>query len=327
MPGWAQRNVIVIGGSSGAVKPLLEVVAGLPREFPATILVVQHIGAHTSVLPELLNRRGALPAMFPTSGRLLEPGVIYVAPPDHHLLVSDGAVRLSRDAKENFTRPAIDPLFRSAAIAKGPHVIGVLLSGLLDDGVAGLQAIKACGGLAIVQDPADAEPPEMPQNARDYVAFDALLPAADIAQALIVMAAQRVDAEPSVPAALIEEHRLSIGEADNPIATLDDIGTPSRITCPECSGVLWEIKGAQPPRYRCHTGHAYTIGALDAAQNVRTDQALWAALRALQERERLLRSVAAAHRVREARNDADRADAEADHIAVHAAQLQRLVAD
>jgi len=325
MPAPAQRNLIVIGGSTGAVKPLLELVGSLPRGFPASVLIVQHIGAQASMLPELLNRRGSLPALFPASGRLLEPGVIFVAPPDHHLLVTDGAVRLTKDPKENYARPAIDPLFRSAAIAKGPRVIGVILSGLLDDGVAGLQAIKACGGMAIVQDPQDAESPEMPRNACHYVAVDAVLPAAEIADALTMMVSQPVRAAPKVPARLLDEHAISIGEADDPMSTLDQIGTPSRITCPECNGVLWELRDSQPPRYRCHTGHAYTIGALDQAQNTRTDQTLWSALRALQERERLLRIVAAAHRRRDAFDDAARADAEADHLAVHAQQLQQLV--
>jgi two-component system, chemotaxis family, protein-glutamate methylesterase/glutaminase len=326
MPAPAQRNLIVIGGSTGAVKPLLELAARLPRRFPACILVVQHIGTHTSMLPELLNQRGPLPAMFPTSGRLLEPGVIFVAPPDHHLLVTDGAVRLSREAKENYTRPAIDPLFRSAAIAKGPHVIGLLLSGLLDDGTAGLQAIKACGGLAVVQDPSDAEEPEMPASARHYVAVDAVLPVAEMADALTMMVSQPAGAAPTVPAELRDEHALSTGEVDDPMTTLDHIGRPSRISCPECSGVLWEIRNTQPPRYRCHTGHAYTIAALQHAQAVRTEQSLWGALRALQERERLLRSVAAAHRRRQAHGDAERVEAEANHLSVHAQQLQRLVA-
>ena len=325
MPPPAQRNLVVIGGSAGAVKPLLDLVGNLPPRFPASVLIVQHIGAQASTLPELLNRRGRLPAMFPTSGRLLEPGVIYVAPPDHHLLVTDGAVRLTKDPKENYARPAIDPLFRSAAIAKGPRVIGVILSGMLDDGVAGLQAIKACGGLAIVQDPLDAEVPDMPRNARNYVAVDAVLPASDIADALTIMVSQPVRAAPSVPARLTEEHAISTGEVDDPMSTLDQIGSPSRLTCPECNGVLWELRDAQPPRYRCHTGHAYTIGSLDQAQNTRTDQMLWSALRALQERERLLRIVATAHRRREAFDEADRADAEADHLAVHAQQLQQLV--
>ena len=326
MQATAQRNLIVIGGSTGAIKPLLELAARLSPRFPATLLVVQHIGTHPSVLPDLLNRRGPLPAMFPRSGQLLEPGVIFVAPPDQHLLVIDGAVRLSRDPKENFTRPAIDPLFRSAAVARGPRVIGVILSGLLDDGTAGLQAIKACGGLAVVQDPDDAEEPEMPASARDNVAVDALLPATDLAEALSVLVAQDVIAAPAVPAALLDEHTLTTGEAHEPMETLDRIGKRSRIVCPECSGVLWELKGARPPRFRCHTGHAYTLSALEQAHCARTDQALWSALRALQERENLLRTIAEGHRRRDAHDAAERAMAEADHLALHAQQLQRLVA-
>lgn len=326
MQATAQRNLIVIGGSTGAIKPLLELAARLSPRFPATLLVVQHIGTHPSVLPDLLNRRGPLPAMFPRSGQLLEPGVIFVAPPDQHLLVIDGAVRLSRDPKENFARPAIDPLFRSAAIARGPRVIGVILSGLLDDGTAGLQAIKACGGLAVVQDPDDAEEPEMPASARDNVAVDALLPATDLAEALSVLVAQDVIAAPPVPAALLDEHTLTTGEAHEPMETLDRIGKRSRIVCPECSGVLWELKGARPPRFRCHTGHAYTLSALEQAHCARTDQALWSALRALQERENLLRTIAEGHRRRDAHDDAERAMAEAEHLALHAQQLQRLVA-
>src|SRR5688572_16379528 len=157
--------MVVIGASAGGVPILLELAAQLPPSLDASVLIVQHIGAHRSILPELLNRRGALRAAHARHGQALEPGMLCVAPPDCHMRVVDDSIRLTRDAKENHTRPAIDPLFRSAAVAKGPQVIGVLLSGRLDDGTAGLQAIKACGGVAVVQDPADAQAPEMPASA------------------------------------------------------------------------------------------------------------------------------------------------------------------
>ena len=316
-----RRDIVVIGASAGGIPVLRELAARLPARFPASLLVVQHIGAHKSILPELLAEAGALPAEHPVSGAPLEKGKFYVAPPDQHMLVVDGRIRLHKGAKENHARPAIDPLFRSAAIAKGSRVIGVVLSGRLDDGTAGLQAIKACGGLAVVQSPEDAEQPEMPTSARDNVAVDLLVTQQTLADSLIRLVQLPAPAVAAPPDALAREHRIATTEED-PMEDLDEIGMPAKIVCPDCNGVLWEIRGSRPLRYRCHTGHAYTQRSLEHSQALRADAAVWNALRALQEREYLLREFAGIHRRLGDHEEAERLEAEARHAQTHASQLQ-----
>lgn len=321
-----RRDIIVIGASSGGVRLLLDLAAALPVPVPASILLAQHIGTHPSLLPQLLRQRGGNPAMHARSGLSIEPGHIYVAPPDHHMLVVGNELRLTREAKENHTRPAIDPLFRSAAISMGPRVIGVVLSGRLDDGTAGLQAIKACGGLAVVQEPADAEAPEMPASASAHVAVDHYVTGATLADTLMRLADEPVSMpRVAAPAELVHELQLSLGEGDA-MQQLDAIGRASKITCPDCNGVLWEISNSHPPRYRCHTGHAYTQRTLEHTQGTRTDEALWKALRALNERHALLSTMADACRKRSDGDEARRLEAEAEHMKAHALQLQRIVA-
>lgn len=182
-------HVVVIGASSGGIPALLEIVAALPQNFAAPVLVVQHIGANPSILPELMNTRGPNRAVHARDGDRPQPGTIHVAPPDHHMLLERDRIRLTRGAKENHARPAIDPLFRSAALHWGPRVIGVILSGQLDDGAAGLQAIKECGGRVLVQDPSTAVEPSMPRSALASVAVDDCLPSREIAPALVRMIA------------------------------------------------------------------------------------------------------------------------------------------
>jgi two-component system chemotaxis response regulator CheB len=190
------RDLVVIGASAGAVPVLLELAKRLPADFPAAVLVVLHVGTHRSLLPDLLKGCGALQARHAADGQALQAGTIEVAPPDQHMLVEGDRIRLQHGPKEHHARPAIDPLFRSAALAQGPHVIGVLLSGCLDDGTAGLRAIKQCGGMAVVQDPDDAEQPEMPRSAMAHVDVDCCMPGSELADILM-----RLVARPLVPSA------------------------------------------------------------------------------------------------------------------------------
>jgi two-component system chemotaxis response regulator CheB len=322
-----RRDIVALGASAGGVPVLLGLASALPKDFPASLLVVQHIGAHPSALPELMRAAGPNPAVHPRNGDPLEHGRIYIAPPDQHMLVVGGHIRLSREAKENHARPAIDPLFRSIAINHGPRAIGVVLSGRLDDGTAGLQAIKACGGTVVVQDPADAEEPGMPSSAMDNVSVDHVVRRDTLASTLAGLVRELAPATPEVPRSLACEYHLTLGDRENPMEDLDAIGTPSKIVCPDCNGVLWEITGSQPRRYRCHTGHAYTEGTLEYTQRVRMDEALWNALRAMQERECLLRSMADIHRNLGRGVEVERLEAEAAHLADHAAHLQRMVAN
>jgi two-component system chemotaxis response regulator CheB len=286
-------NLVVIGGSAGAIPALKTILAALPASFPAAILVVTHIGTQRSLLPEILQRVTPLPVRHATDGEPIIAGRVLLAPSDEHLTVVTAGdqryVRLAHGPKENHCRPAIDPLFRSAAAACGAATTGVILSGYLDDGTVGMQAVKARGGMAIVQDPADAEVPDMPASAIDHAAVDMILAAREIAPALVQLAARSVvPVQPAGPDWIDIENRLTGKDSD--MEDLDQIGTPSSLTCPECSGALWEInpnKTTGPVRYRCHTGHAFTARILAAMQGSEVEEAIWGAIRALHEQERL----------------------------------------
>jgi two-component system chemotaxis response regulator CheB len=285
------NHLVVIGASAGGVNALLTIAGQLPPGFAAPVCIAQHIGRDPSLLPELLGYRGANPARHASNGERLVPGTLHVAPPDCHLLVEDGIVRLNRGPKENHARPAIDPLFRSAAFSHGPRVIGILLTGQMDDGTAGLQAIKDCGGTVIVQDPATAEEPEMPRNALMHVAVDHCVPLDRIAPLLVQLVQGDAGiAAPPVPLQVARE--VAINQGDATVQQLEGIASPSTLTCPDCGGNLWEMKDHRPLRYRCHTGHAFSPVSLARAQQDVAEQALWSAVRALREREILLRRLA-----------------------------------
>lgn len=292
-------NIVVIGGSAGSINALKLILGGLPADFPAAVLVVIHIGARDSVLPRILERCSALPVRHPLQGEPIAPGQVLVAPPDLHLTVAmDGErafAKLTRSAKENHARPAIDPLFRSAGAACRDGAIAVLLSGYLDDGTVGLQAIKACGGTVMVQDPDDAEVPDMPASALQHVPVDFVRRVEDIAPTLVELARRPAPLAPggAAPAELqpwiaIENRML---EEDSDMADLDQLGSRVPLTCPECGGALWEMRHGHPARYRCHTGHAFTGKVLESLQRSEVEEALWAAVRALHEQEQLFRQL------------------------------------
>lgn len=299
----SELRYVVVGGSAGALQPMLELAASLPARFPAAVLVVQHIGSYRSLLPELLSSRGPLRATHARGGERIEGGRVYVAPPDCHMLIEERSIALSRGPREHHTRPAIDPLFRSAALAAGPRVIGVVLSGHLDDGTAGLQAIKDHGGVAMVQDPQDAEVPSMPRSALQYVEVDHCVPIAGMAALLVSIVERDTDTPKSLSRDdWAQEQAVSRANGDS-VQRLNAIGEPSTLTCPDCHGALWEIRASKPRRYRCHTGHAFTIRTLEHAQGAAADEALWSAIRALREKQLLLVEMATA--AREAGNDAE----------------------
>ena len=282
--------VVAVGASFGGVTALLDLFGSLPAGFPAIVAVVLHIGSQQSILPELLARRGPLPARHARDGELPIPGTVYVAPPDHHLLLAPNAIHLSRAARENHARPAVDPLLRSVALGWRERAIGVVLTGELDDGTAGLEAVKACGGTAVVQDPSEAAAPSMPASALAHVPIDHCLPLAQIGPLL----ARLVMRDPPLPAGepperLVREQAYFNG---NQMDDLTAIATPSQLTCPECGGSLSELKDTRPLRYRCHTGHAYTALSLENAQAEVASHQLQGSLRSLKEREMLLRRLA-----------------------------------
>jgi two-component system chemotaxis response regulator CheB len=286
-------RIIVIGASAGGVETLRKLVAGLSADLPAAVFVVVHISPHSnSVLPQILNRTGSLTALHPKQGETFQPGHIYVAPPDYHLLLKTGHIHLSRGPKENNSRPAIDVLFRTAAQAYNSQVIGVLLSGLLDDGTAGLWAIKQQGGIAIVQDPEEALYSSMPRNAIENVEVDLILPVSEITTALINLANEPLKTR-ELP------HKSSIAREPDPAeiepATMQsnkNSGTSSAFACPDCGGVLWETNEGNLIRFRCRVGHAFSVESLMAEQSDQLEEALWSALRALEEMANIRRRLA-----------------------------------
>jgi two-component system chemotaxis response regulator CheB len=286
------HDIIVIGASAGGAEALRQVLQDLPADFSATIFVVTHVpsGAR-SVLPRLLGAASRLPIVEAAHGAAIENGRIYVAPSGAHLLIGPDGIRLGHGPRENMARPAVDPLFRSAALSFGPRVIGVVLSGELNDGTAGLAAVKQCGGIVVVQDPCDALAPAMPRNALAQVTVDYCVPAAELG-ALLVRLARLPAGKPSPAPADI---RLEVAIAAGTGSSLDEIkelGKPSPFTCPECNGVLSEMKGAVPLRFRCQVGHAYTAQTLSLTQSEATEEALHVALRIVQERAELVRRLA-----------------------------------
>jgi two-component system chemotaxis response regulator CheB len=282
----ARRDIIVIGASAGGVEPLRSIVEDLRPDLPASIFIVLHLSnARPSMLAEILDRASPLPAAFASEGARIEPGTITVAIPDHHLVLDDGQMHVTHGPAENRHRPSVDVLFRSAARSYGARVIGVVLSGVLDDGTAGLIAIKVRGGLAVIQDPSEAFAADMPRNAMRYIEVDAVLPSREIGRKLNELVMQRVESDQAAPATLemIEENRIAsliASQTDDE----DKPGVPSSIACPDCHGVLWEIQEGDLLRWRCRTGHAYSPETLIAAENGNVDKALWEAIRVLEER-------------------------------------------
>jgi two-component system, chemotaxis family, protein-glutamate methylesterase/glutaminase len=277
-------GVIAIGASAGGVEALQAVVAGLPADLPAVVLVVLHIPRQApSALPGILSRAGKLPAVAAKHGTPAQPGTIYVAPADHHLLIRDGRLELSVGPTENGHRPAIDPLFRSAAVAFGAGAIGVVLSGARDDGAAGLTEIVKRGGQAVVQDPDEALHRSMPASALEHVASAHVLPVTKIGTLLgelVGEGAAPVGRNPVDPDVTAEDEIAALGSM-----TTDEIQSarPSGFSCPSCHGVLFELNGDPAPRYRCRVGHAWSPGSLMAEQSVDVEETLWIALRALEE--------------------------------------------
>ncbi|MFB2921674.1 MULTISPECIES: chemotaxis protein CheB [Aerosakkonema] len=306
------RDIIVIGASAGGVEALINLAADLPLDISAAIFVVVHFPSYSkSVLPQILNRAGPLKAEHAKDGQAIERGHIYVAPPDWHLIVKREHIHLSRGPRENNHRPAIDTLFRSAAIAYGRRVIGVVLTGTLDDGTAGLLAVKQRGGLAIVQDPNHALFGEMPRSAIENVEIDCILPLSEIAGVLVKLArelvveeADRVSNSMEVESALAQMDMKTLQSDGRP-------GTPSAFACPECGGVLWELKDGKYVRFRCRTGHAFSPKSLLASQSEALEEALWSALRALEEKSALIRRMAERAKERNQKLSAQRFEAQA----------------
>lgn len=284
-----KRDIIVIGSSAGGIDALRQLVQMLPAKFDGSIFIVQHFpSAYNSILDIVLSRSGPLEAVFAKDGELFEKGRIYLAPPDHHLLVENGKTLVKKGPKENKFRPSIDALFRSAAYNYGPQVIGVVLSGLLNDGTSGLWSVKRSGGIAIVQDPSEAEYDAMPQNVLQNVEVDHVAAVHQIPVLLQEIMNNPIDImennNKSAAEKVLLEMEVKIASNHNSFeAGMMDMGKLSPFTCPECHGVLVSIKEGKYSRYRCHTGHAFSSTALLAEITKTVEDNFWSTVRGMEE--------------------------------------------
>ena len=299
------RNIIVIGTSAGGLETLDRLVAQLPTDLPAAIFIVQHMAPENSgvALLRRLSRHKAFDPKLAEDGERFKSGRIYIAPPDNHLLLKKDKVLVTKGARENRNRPGIDPLFRSAAVAHGSRVIGVVLTGMLDDGTAGLMAIKRCGGVAVVQDPQDAAYAGMPQSALANLDVDYCVTVAEMGPLLANLVSEAHGKSKAAPhdvrtEAVIAERVLS------DVSQVNGLGDQVPYNCPNCGGVLWKIDTPGGHRYRCHTGHSYTEPTLLASQSEKIEEMLWISLRMFEERRNLLTTMSktAVHRTLKSSN-------------------------
>ena len=294
MAGHSDQMLIVIGTSAGGMQALKALVAQFPADLPAPVFIVSHMSPDTTgdVLVRVLDKAGPLPCRQATEGESFQPGQIYLAPSDRHMLIDGRNILITKGARENRSRPAIDPLFRSAAVGHGNRVIGVILTGYLDDGTSGMRAIKRCGGICIAQDPSDADHPDMPRSVIVNVGVDYCLPIASMGALLSSLARLTPGPHPPAPEDLVIEARIAQRVLSD-LPSVETLGDQVPYNCPDCGGVLWQIKDGDLLRYRCHTGHAFTSAVLLSHQSAKIEETLWTALRMFEERQNLMATISA----------------------------------
>jgi two-component system chemotaxis response regulator CheB len=322
---FGMRNTVVIGASAGGVTALQEIVAGLRPGFPASVFIVLHLSPDApSLLAELLDQASLIPVRTAHDGDPVEPGTVYVAPPDRHMTLEDNRVRISLGPKQDRHRPSVDVLFRSAARELGPQVIGVVLTGFLSDGTAGMRAIKERGGVTVVQDPRSAQHPGMVESALRNVSIDHCVALEEIPALLtrLVTAAPSAQAPAQPPSRALDfESAADLGK----VGDISEVAEPSSFLCPDCSGGLWEVKADNLIRYRCRVGHGYSAESLLASQEPAVERALWAAVRSLEDRAALGERLADAWRPRRAPNLVDHFSRLAEQSHANAAAIRSLL--
>jgi two-component system chemotaxis response regulator CheB len=287
-----RRDIIAIGGSLGSFAAIKQICRELPADFAATLFIVIHVGAEgKNRLADIFDAQSAISVSTAVDGERIRPGHAYVAPADHHLLVIDDVVKLGRGPRENMARPAIDPLFRSVGVSFGPRAIGVVLTGMLNDGAAGLADFKRCGGITVVQNPSDALAQDMPLGALRASDVDYRAPVSDIAGLLVQLAKEEAGPPVSVPEDIRSEIEIALGRRSDTEILLK-FADPAPLSCPGCGGVLSQIKRGPPLRFRCQVGHAYTAEVLEAEKEGAVDEAVRVALRIVEERAVLTQKMA-----------------------------------
>jgi two-component system, chemotaxis family, protein-glutamate methylesterase/glutaminase len=288
------KRIIVVGTSAGGLDALVKLVSQFQVNIPAAVLIVYHISADATgnVLLDSMKANSKLICSRAKDGEAINSGHLYIAPSDHHLMITKThKITVTKGAHENRSRPAIDPLFRSAAVAFGNKVIGIILTGYLDDGTSGLLAIKRCGGICIVQDPEDALFPDMPQNALRQVNADYCIPIAEMGSILAKLFEKKLGKSKKVPKDIRVEAEIATRVLSD-LKSVNELGDQVPFNCPGCGGVLWKVQGGDGIRFRCHTGHAYTAVTLLAEQNRKLEETMWTALRMFEERKNLLMTMA-----------------------------------
>ena len=320
------RDIIVIGFSAGGVDPLLRLMTEFPADLAAAVFIVHHFPAKSvSALPSIVRRAGRLPASHPEHGEQVVPGRIYIAPPNRHMLLAEGRIHLASGPREHGHRPAIDPLFRTAARTYGARVVGVLLSGTLDDGTEGLLVIKRHHGVTVVQDPAEALYPGMPNSAIAEVGVDHVEPVARIGSLLVRLTTEAVAlADQASPLAALDPPDPAAAGTRSLVHGTPP-GVPSGLTCPECGGVLWEADQGGLFHYRCHVGHAYSEETMLMAQAQGLEAALWTAVRALEEKAELARHLARRSRRRGLHRSAERFEQSVEDAERGSTELRKLL--
>jgi two-component system, chemotaxis family, protein-glutamate methylesterase/glutaminase len=291
-----KTSILVIGTSAGGNFQLPELIKQLTPDMNITVLIVMHLskGSIGEMLVSRLKKFTSYPCKIPTHGEVLKTRHIYFAKPDHHLMIKGRKILVGRGPMENRYRPSIDTLFRSAAATHGPNVIGIILTGMLEDGASGMLAIRRAGGVCIIQDPNEAQYPDMPQAVLNQLKPDFSVPVSEMGQTLstVLRATSRRKTSSVIPADIIKEAEIAERVQIN-IDALKEIGENSLFSCPDCGGGLWEKKANGHSHYRCHVGHAFTSEGLLNGMETSTESALWTALRILEERKNLLRKIGA----------------------------------
>ena len=327
----AGHDIVVIGTSAGGMEALCKLLAQLPENLPAAVFIVQHLSIDSS--SEFLVRRMAKSTLLRVkeaeNNEVFTTGTVYMVPADRHMLLTNKRILIVKGPRENQFRPAVDPLFRSAAAYHGSRVIGVILTGMMSDGTIGLEAVKRSGGLAVVQDPADAEYPDMPRSAQRSVAVDFVVPLREMGALLYTLTRTPADDSTTVPTDILNEaqivERIMISGTMSNIESMDTLGPRSNYSCPDCGGALWELKKGQVQRFRCHSGHAYNEESLFNGMNASLEETLWVSLRILEERRTMLTSLAEMEHSKGQSRWAVMQQERADEMKVHVDRIKEIL--